>query len=138
MRFTIILLLGLFLASCSEPAETQFLIGKWQLDAEASKASIKDKALSNMEFRTMEGMLSQAANFHIEYKEDGTFNINHSTNAPILGKWRISSDGKELITNLYGRDEIDVIEELNNERLVITASSNKNIVFKRVFIPYKE
>ena len=62
MRFTILLLVICSLTYCSEPPQKQILVGKWRYDVEATKASVKNKAMDNMEFRTMENILREANN----------------------------------------------------------------------------
>jgi len=125
-----------FIIACKSDPKSAF-IKKWKVDAEATVKGFPDEVKKNFEAAGKEMMdkyKADMAKITMEFKKDGSFESLGSGN-DTKGKWKLSEDGKTLITsNDGGKEDKASIVESSASKIVLEVGEGPN-KFKMVLIP---
>jgi len=126
-----------FISACKSDPKSAF-IKKWKVDAEATFNNLPEEQKKSMEKLGKEAvnqMKSGMSKSTMEFKKDGTFEAG-GEGAVQKGKWKLSEDGKTLITSDDGAKEeqkIPILESSTTKIILELAQGASK--FKMVLIP---
>jgi len=135
-KYTLIALLPLLFLACSDNEATrQIIIGTWKYDAAAILKEMRERGdLTDHDISVVEATMGVYQNAIFNFQDDGTLRLELK-GVPQLGKWELSSDSKNLILNLSGRDQVNPIQEISEQRIVLAPLPEQGIQHTRIFIP---
>lgn len=135
-KYTLIALLPLLFLACSNnEADRQLIIGKWKYDTDTILEEMRQRDdLTDQDINVVEAIMGVYQNAIFDFQEDGTLSLELKS-VPQMGKWELSGDSKNLILNLSGRDQVNPVQELSEDRIVLAPIPEQGIQHTRIFIP---
>jgi hypothetical protein len=130
----LLLIINIFIFSCGNKQE-KLLARKWQL--KAYDFPNKNEAMANADSALIKKLKEVADNTYHQFNSNGTFEVNMSF-ANEHGIWKLSEDGKSIITNkIYDKDtlpaETSQIDSLSENYLSVSQKGMNGELVRMIF-----